>query len=237
MLADKLGVLADKLVVQKEDFDRRLEMMKSKQEMVLLKQDQLQSTLHGETGVQETPPVFTTPPPLTPRLSLSTHSIPIQSHSEVASALESCDLESLLSNISAWSTPEVFLQPPPKMKLHEGTLGAIAGSSAVGIPQQGTLGSSIPQQGTLGSSAVGFLQQGTLGSSAVGIPQQGTLGSSAVGIPQQGTLGSSAVGIPQQGTLGSSAVGFPQQGTLGSSVFHILKYYKIPVKFATTSRV
>ena len=75
VLADKLGVLADKLVVQKEDFDRRLEMMKSKQEMVLLKQDQLQSTLHGETGVQETPPVFTTPPPLTPRLSLSTHSI------------------------------------------------------------------------------------------------------------------------------------------------------------------
>ena len=93
----------------------------------------------------------------------------------------------------------------------------------MGIPQQGTLGSSIPQQGTLGSSAVGFLQQGTLGSSAVGIPQQGTLGSSAVGIPQQGTLGSSAVGFPQQGTLGSSAVGIPQQGTLGSSAVGILQ--------------
>ena len=177
-MAQNLGVLADKLAVQKEDFDRRLEMMKSKQEMILLKQDQLQSTLYGET----TSPVFTTSPPCTPRIPLNTRSIPIhsvESHSDVASALESCDLESLLSKIS-WSPPEIVLQPPPKVKLHKGTLGAIA----------------IPQQGTLA------------GSSTVDIPQQGTLaGSSTLHIPQQGTLaGSSGVGIPQQGTLaGSSA--------------------------------
>ena len=85
---------------QLESVNRALDMIKQKQEMVLTKQDQLQSTLYGETPLKEALPTFTTPPLTSPTTCTQ---FPVMTPSEgleIASALESCDLESLLSNIT-----------------------------------------------------------------------------------------------------------------------------------------
>ena len=220
------------LIRDKETLYRSLEMVRQKQEMVLTKQDQLHFTLHGETAPRDTSPMYTTPPLTSPTLPFRRSVTPVQPISEVASVLETCDLESILSNIS-FSPPPLSVQPQgDSSALHQ----PVCISSAVGTPQQG-VGGVLSAVGTLQQGvggvlyAVGTSQQGVGGvSSTVGTPQQGVGGMlgtpqqvvggvlSAVGTPQQGVGGVlSAVGTPQQGVGGVlSAVGTPQQGMGGA---------------------
>ena len=83
----------------------------NEQEMVLTKQDQLHSTLHGEMTSHVMPPVFTPPltSPIVPFPLCMTPRLP-DSFSEATSALDSCDLESIMSNLT-WSPPEISLKP------------------------------------------------------------------------------------------------------------------------------
>lgn len=66
------------------EIDRKLELIKAKQEMVLMKQDQIRATLHGKTArSHNTLPPFTvgaTPPFLSPKFTTTTfpHNVPLQ---------------------------------------------------------------------------------------------------------------------------------------------------------------
>ena len=97
--------------INQSDVARQLSNMKRKQEIVLTKQGQIQSTLHGDTGVFQSPTssVFAggVTPPLTsptstfpqlscpePRPAVATPSA--VSDSDITSVLDNCDLESLL---------------------------------------------------------------------------------------------------------------------------------------------
>ena len=111
-------------IIEINQFDvaRQLSNMKRKQEMVLTKQDQIQSTLHGDTAVFQSPAssVFAggvTPPLTSPTSTFSQLSCPeprpavvtpVVSDSDITSVLDDCDIESLLG---LDSFPPVNLKP------------------------------------------------------------------------------------------------------------------------------
>lgn len=145
--------------------------------MVITKQDQLQSTLDRETASQVMLPVFTTPPltsPTVPFPLCMTPKLP-DSFLEAASALDSCDLESIMSNLS-WSPPEIswkpqiyasgptFKQPAPAKPYRSSTAAEPSEPDSV----SSTAGTSWPGPGGLSSSDM--LQPGTCG---LGTFQQG----------------------------------------------------------------
>ena len=158
-----------------KNLNRTLEMMERKQEMVLTKQDQLSSTLHGETVPHEMPPVFTTPPLTSPTLPFppSMTPRPSESLSEAASALDSCDLESILSNMS-WSPPAISLKSQidtsaPTFK-HRRQAKPSPSSTAVGPLQPESSGGAATSQ--LGANtAVSSLLGAGAGFSAAGTSQ------------------------------------------------------------------
>jgi hypothetical protein len=95
------------------DVAHQLSNMKRKQEMVLTKQDQIQSKLHGNTAVIQspassvlvggvTPPLtsptstFTTYPQLPGPVPRQTATPSAVSESDITSVLDDCDIESLL---------------------------------------------------------------------------------------------------------------------------------------------
>ena len=125
----------EEIEVNQSNFERRLGDLMRKQEMVLTKQDQIQSTLHGDTEFFQSPTTSVLATSVTPPLTSPTSSImahppvisqtkavaPASSFSDVTSILDDCDLESLLS--IDWSPPPVSLKPkkePPRNLRPEG---------------------------------------------------------------------------------------------------------------------
>ena len=113
------------------ELDRRLESMRRKQEMILTKQDQIQSTLHGDTATIQSPSLFTGPGVVTPPFTSPTSSVqtfppfpaaPAGASTSAPSDVTSmfnCELESLLSldwsplpvNLKSAAGPPVSLKP------------------------------------------------------------------------------------------------------------------------------
>ena len=226
-----------------KNLNRTLEMMERKQEMVLTKQDQLSSTLHGETVPHEIPPVFTTPPLTSPTLPFppSMTPRPSESLSEAASALDSCDLESILSNMS-WSPPAISLKSQidtsaPTFK-HPRQAKSSPSSTAVGPLQpesSGGLSTAATSQlgaNTAGSSLLaagaGFSTAETSQLGAGGVLSTAHAGTAhslfTAGTPQPeaGALqpaagGFSTAGTPQLAVGGFSTAGTPQLAAGGFS--------------------
>ena len=120
--------------VNQSDVARQLSNMKRKQEMVLTKQDQIQSTLHGDTAVIQSRASSVlaggvTPPLTSPTSTLTTYPqlpgpVPRQtatpsavSESDITSVLDDCDIESLLGldpfppvNLKSVAEPPVNIQ-------------------------------------------------------------------------------------------------------------------------------
>ena len=171
------------------DLARKLESVTRKQEMLLTKQDQIQSTLHGEMGVFQSPassvlagsvtPPFTSPtstlrhfPPPTP--FASKQPAPSQCESDVTSVLDDCDLESKLNDtFDSLSLPPVNLKP-------------LAGQPESITPERGRC---VPTAGLLQPGAtVGLLQPGaTTGSSQSGATAEILHPGAATGYSQLGT--------------------------------------------------
>ena len=118
------------------ELDRRLESMWRKQEMMLTKQDQIQSTLHGDTATIQSPSLFTGPGVVTPPFTSPTSSVQtfppfpaapagasMSAPSDVTSMFN-CELESLLS--LDWSPLPVNLKsaagPPVSLVEHSGNV-------------------------------------------------------------------------------------------------------------------
>ena len=107
----KLGTIEAMSQQNCRETDRKLDVMKAKQ-------DQIQATLHGESAHSHTPPVFTTPPFLSPTSTVRTFpqtAPPLKTPtagciSNVMSAINDSDLKSLLSAIS-WDPPDISLKP------------------------------------------------------------------------------------------------------------------------------
>ena len=161
--------LSEMVTRDRDSTNRVLEMMRRKQEMVLTKQDQLHSMLHGETALHERPPVFTIPPlgSPTPPFPLSRTIRLSESLSEAASALDSADLESILSNIS-FSPPDISLKP-------QIDISASISKHSRPAPSSTTVASLQPGAGG-GFSTSGTLQMGAGGYSAAetSLPEAGS---------------------------------------------------------------
>ena len=132
--AEAVRRIEHKVEMIQSDVACQLSNMERKQEMVLTKQDLIQSTLHGETVVIQSPASSVlaggvTPPLTSPTSTLTTYpqlpgSVPRQSatpsavsESDITSVLDDCDIESLLGldpfppvNLKSVAEPPVSIQ-------------------------------------------------------------------------------------------------------------------------------
>ena len=213
-------------------------MIKTWQEMIFTKQDQIQFTLHGETQHFQSPPTIASPPFTSPTTSTvgfrleptaKLHQSSLADATEFSSGLDPSDFDSLFilnwltsGEAQAGTSQHAALVGPaqhslaPQESMHPGIQEQLTLSDSLQflMPQQSTL-AGTPQQPAL----AGTPQQSTL----AGTPQQPALAgtsqqSTLVDTLQQPTLAGTLQQSMLAGTLQQSMLaGTPQQSTLAST--------------------
>ena len=212
--------------------EEQLVSVRRRQEQIFVKQDQIQSTLHGETPLLQSPTsaVLCSPPFTHVSDSISGYKVCAQQHtqqhtSDLSSMLRESDFDSIIS--LDWGDPNLQLGPagavPSAVAGPSSTVGPAGALLSAGAGPIAELYSTVGPAGAVPSAVgepsatMGHAQAGTSGNTTAMLDVGGTSRMDCETFPSTLPCGSitpqleSTAFMPQQKTLHAGAAGAPQE--------------------------